>query len=88
MIWAPEPWSGKIGVVDSVWAAAHTAQFTKVGWRYVRQGRGSGYLPPTAQAAHRSIATANCTSSRQAAQSWGWRPGGSIANPGGRCSSP
>jgi len=82
MIWAPEPWSGKIGLVDAVWAAAHTTQFTSIGWRYSRQGAGSGYLPATAAAAHHTIALANCSAPLAAAQRWRWRAEGAIVNSG------
>ena len=80
MIWAPEPWSGKIGVVDSVYSAAHTTQFTQVGWRYLRQGSGSGYLPATQAAAHHAIVIQPCSTVLKAAQSWSWQPDGTIAN--------
>ena len=54
MIWAAEPWTGRIGVVDTVWSTAHTTQATRKGWRMLQKaGRfpdtssgGSGYLPP------------------------------------------
>eukprot|EP01052_Picozoa_sp_SAG31_P037853 SAG31_NODE_4956_length_2836_cov_1.271830_1_plen_610_part_00 len=84
LIWAPEPWSGKIGVVDSVWSAAHTTQFTEVGWRYSQQGTGSGYLPATTAAEHHLLSVTPCSA---ASQSWRWMPDGSIANAAGRCLS-
>ena len=50
MIWAGEPWSGAIGLVDTVWSIAHTTQVTEVGWRLLKKTGpwgtgGSGYLP-------------------------------------------
>lgn len=74
------------GVVDSVWTAAHTTQFTEVGWRYAPQGRGSGYLPATQAVAHHAIVIAHCNVSMQE-QRWVWRADGSIANLAGRCLS-
>ena len=52
MIWAAEPWSGAIGLVDTVWSIAHTSQVTRPGWRYLRKSGpwgpgGAGYLPPS-----------------------------------------
>jgi len=37
---AVEPWSGAYVVGPSVWVAAHTTQFTRVGWRYVDAAKG------------------------------------------------
>eukprot|EP00756_Hemistasia_phaeocysticola_P049603 Hpha_TRINITY_DN24121_c0_g1::TRINITY_DN24121_c0_g1_i1::g.9830::m.9830/K01202/GALC; galactosylceramidase len=44
LFWAAEPWSGVYGVMDTVWAAAHTTQFTAPGWRYLHGASGGGYL--------------------------------------------
>lgn len=51
LIWAGEPWSGAVGVVDTVWSIAHTTQVTEKGWRMLKKSGpwgsgGSGYLPP------------------------------------------
>ena len=52
LIWAGEPWSGAIGIVDTVWAVAHTTQVADKGWRLrlgtkLRVRRGvRGRLPP------------------------------------------
>jgi len=46
LIWSAEPWTGKYGLPDTVWAAAHTTQFTRRGWRYLHKAAGGGgYLP-------------------------------------------
>jgi hypothetical protein len=73
LIWSPEPWSGKIGVVDTVWVAAHTTQFTKPGWRYIRQNQGSGYLPAQTDinSLPRTVTMEACEAS-SASQRWGW----------------
>jgi len=39
---AEEPWSGNYYVAKSIWAMAHTAQFTQPGWKYLDSG--CGYL--------------------------------------------
>ncbi|HEY5003240.1 MAG TPA: hypothetical protein VII61_08815 [Ktedonobacteraceae bacterium] len=39
---AEEPWSGYYYVAKSIWAMAHTAQFTQPGWKYLDSG--CGYL--------------------------------------------
>ena len=37
---------GAYGALDSVWAMAHTTQFTPgKGWRYLSKPGGAGYLP-------------------------------------------
>ena len=41
---ASEPWSGHFAVTPTLWATAHTTQFTQPGWRYLAKGRGSGIL--------------------------------------------
>jgi len=51
LIWAGEPWSGAVGLVDTVWSIAHTTQVTEKGWRLLKKRGpwgvgGSGYLPP------------------------------------------
>jgi hypothetical protein len=37
---ANQPWSGSYSVGSSVWATAHTTQFTRPGWRYVDSASG------------------------------------------------
>jgi hypothetical protein len=39
---AEQPWSGNYYVAKSIWAMAHTAQFTQPGWKYLNSG--CGYL--------------------------------------------
>ncbi|HZR43297.1 MAG TPA: hypothetical protein VFB12_24490 [Ktedonobacteraceae bacterium] len=39
---ADQPWSGNYYVGKSIWAMAHTAQFTRPGWQYIDSA--SGYL--------------------------------------------
>jgi len=45
MLTAVEPWSGHYEVNPVIWATAHITQFTKIGWKYLSNGKGSGYLP-------------------------------------------
>ena len=45
MMTAVEPWSGHYDVMPVVWATAHVTQFTRIGWRYLKNGSGSGELP-------------------------------------------
>jgi hypothetical protein len=50
LIWAGEPWSGGVGLVDTVWSIAHTTQVTSPGWRLLKKAGpwgsgGAGYLP-------------------------------------------
>jgi hypothetical protein len=50
LIWAGEPWSGGVGLVDTIWSIAHTTQVTSPGWRLLRKAGpwghgGAGYLP-------------------------------------------
>ncbi len=40
LIGANEPWSGAYTAGASVWATAHTTQFTAPGWRYVDSAKG------------------------------------------------
>ena len=44
MLTAVQPWSGHYWVAPVVWATAHVTQFTKVGWKYLKNGAGSGEL--------------------------------------------
>ena len=41
---AVQPWSGYYEVAPVLWATAHVTQFTKIGWRYLNYGAGSGNL--------------------------------------------
>jgi O-glycosyl hydrolase len=50
-----EPWSGHYVVTASVWAMAHTAQFTQPGWRYIDSA--SGFFEQDATGAHGSYVT-------------------------------
>ncbi|CAE7706485.1 galc [Symbiodinium pilosum] len=45
MLTSVEPWSGHYEVNPVIWATAHVTQFTKIGWRYLVNGSGSGELP-------------------------------------------
>ncbi len=40
LIGANEPWSGAYTAGASIWAIAHTTQFTRPGWRYVDSAKG------------------------------------------------
>eukprot|EP01052_Picozoa_sp_SAG31_P044838 SAG31_NODE_7963_length_1554_cov_1.757388_1_plen_467_part_01 len=42
LIWSAEPWTGQYGIPDTVWAAAHTTQFTNRSWHYVSRDAGGG----------------------------------------------
>lgn len=44
LMWAEEPWSGNFVINPPLWASAHYTQFTESGWRYLRNGLGSGML--------------------------------------------
>ena len=89
LMWAPEPWSGAMAVVDTVWSAAHTTQFTKVGWWYIRKGQGSGYIPaqPANTSTARVVGMRPCGNGTAptAGQRWRWNADGTIANQAGRC---
>ena len=50
-----QPWSGHYVVTPSVWAMAHTAQFTQPGWHYIDSG--SGYFTEDTTGAHGSFVT-------------------------------
>jgi galactosylceramidase len=41
---ATDPFEGSFHVLPPVWAAAHTTQFTKPGWKLLPVGSGSGWL--------------------------------------------
>ena len=45
MVSATQPWSGHFEASPTIWATAHTTQFTTAGKsRYIQQGKGSGAL--------------------------------------------
>ena len=44
MISATQPWSGNYVLSPTIWASAHTTQFTRPGMHYLLQGRGAGPL--------------------------------------------
>lgn len=44
LLTAVEPWSGHYEINPVIWATAHVTQFTKVGWKYLANGSGSGEL--------------------------------------------
>eukprot|EP01052_Picozoa_sp_SAG31_P008435 SAG31_NODE_426_length_15814_cov_25.737066_7_plen_1209_part_00 len=44
MMSATEPWSGYFVASPTLWASAHTTQFTRPGMRYLPQGKGAGEL--------------------------------------------
>eukprot|EP01050_Picozoa_sp_SAG11_P001513 SAG11_NODE_65_length_18798_cov_11.881224_12_plen_762_part_00 len=46
MIWSAEPWTEQYGLPDTIWAAAHTTQFSSRNWSYIaKHSGGGGYLP-------------------------------------------
>jgi hypothetical protein len=57
-----QPWSGHYVVTPSVWAMAHTTQFTEPGWRYV--DGASGFFEQDASGAHGSFVTLKSPDSR------------------------
>ena len=50
-----EPWSGHYALTPSVWAMAHTTQFTQPGWRYI--DGASGFFEQDTTGAHGSYVT-------------------------------
>jgi len=50
-----QPWSGHYAVTPSVWAMAHTAQFTEPGWSYI--DGASGFFDGDTTGAHGSFVT-------------------------------
>ena len=55
MIKCNQPWSGHYVVTPSLWAMAHTAQFTEPGWRYI--DGASGFFAEDATGGHGSYVT-------------------------------
>jgi O-glycosyl hydrolase len=55
MIKCNQPWSGHYVVTPSLWAMAHTAQFTQPGWRYIDSA--SGFFNQDTTGAHGSFVT-------------------------------
>ncbi|KAJ9439144.1 putative galactocerebrosidase [Diplonema papillatum] len=45
MMTAVQPWSGYWENLEVLWATAHVTQFSKIGWKYLEVGAGSGILP-------------------------------------------
>jgi hypothetical protein len=77
LIWAGEPWSGAVGLVDTVWAIAHTTQVTQPGWRLLKKAGpwgsgGAGYLPP-ATGGHPTPPPTHCPPSTWPANASGWQ---------------
>ena len=42
LMYATSPWSGSYNIQPTIFATAHLTQFTKVGWKMLPQGAGSG----------------------------------------------
>jgi O-glycosyl hydrolase len=55
MIKCNQPWSGHYVVMPSIWAMAHTAQFTEAGWQYI--DGASGFFNQDTTGAHGSFVT-------------------------------
>ena len=80
LIWAGEPWSGGVGLVDTVWSIAHTTQVTAPGWRLLKKAGpwgsgGSGYLP-AAGGSPQPPPGARCPPQKWAANASGLQCGG------------
>jgi O-glycosyl hydrolase len=52
LVFSNQPWSGHYVVTPSVWAMAHTTQFTEPGWQYLDSA--SGFFSADATGAHGS----------------------------------
>src|ERR1039458_3998828 len=62
MIKCNQPWSGQYVVTPSLWAMAHTAQFTEPGWQYI--DGASGFFNGDATGAHGSDVTLKSADSK------------------------
>jgi len=58
-----QPWSGHYVVTPSVWAMAHTAQFTQPGWQYI--DGASGFFKEDTTGAHGSFVTLKSPDSKE-----------------------
>ena len=57
-----QPWSGHYSLTPSVWAMAHTTQFTEPGWSYIDSA--SGFFEQDSTGAHGSFVTLKSSDSR------------------------